>query len=65
MKTKVCWDVALCNLAEDYRSLSFDSCLRYYVMKKAARSSETSLNIYQTPWCSMTEDIVLQFMALY
>jgi hypothetical protein len=59
MKMTVFWDVAPCSLVEVY------PCLRGALMIKAASTSETSVNVYETTRRNILEDSHIQPYGKY
>jgi hypothetical protein len=59
----VFWDIEPCSLVKVDRRFRGAYCLHHRLMKKTVRTSETSVNIYQTTWPSISEDI-LKFIAV-
>jgi hypothetical protein len=60
MKMAVFWVVVPCSLVEVYRFRG-PCCLHLIaLMMKAASTSETLVNIYQTTWCYNPEDSHLE-----
>jgi hypothetical protein len=55
MKVTVSCDVAPCSLVGVYRRF-IDAFFLYHGDEEAASASETSVNFYQTAWCSITKD---------
>jgi hypothetical protein len=61
MKMAIFWIVAPFSLVEVYRRFSGTCCLHDVLMMKAASTSETPLNFYQTTWRNNPEDSHIQY----
>jgi hypothetical protein len=61
----VFWVVTPCSLVEVYQRFRNPCCLRHQGDEKAARTSETLVNFYQTTRCCNPEDSHVLFKASF